>query len=404
MPVRFENTRKEYNDLLAKRAGFLAEAEQAQAKNDNLAYKAALDKAKALNAEIDDKKALLDEYDRYADAHAANYGTDHLGMQEMGRALAGGERVKINIADTLAGLRRNAGTLASGPIVTPQGGGSDIHDGFAGQVSSLIDQVNAVSLPGLSSWEEPYVVSDMAANDGNPATNAGTARPATDPTFAKAKLIAHEASVTSFVDRNISILSPADYAARVQTMALRALRRKVNALIANGDGQSSPEVFGVWNAKNTAGAAIFAALSDVTKIDENTLNSLVFGYGGDEMVGGNARLLLTKTNLKAFGALRGTNEKQRLYKITRDTANPNTGTIEDGGMIVPYTICSAIGDTRLAYGDPVNYMLALFGDYTIRVDESVKAVERMVAILGDVMVGGNLTVDKGFSVATLSTT
>jgi hypothetical protein len=60
-----------------------------------------------------------------------------------------------------------------------------------------------------------------------------------------------------------------------------------------------------------------------------------------------------------------------------------------------------MGDNALAYGDPLNYMLALFGEYVIRVDESVKAVERMHTILGDIAVGGNLTVDKGMSVATL---
>ena len=49
----------------------------------------------------------------------------------------------------------------------------------------------------------------------------------------------------------------------------------------------------------------------------------------------------------------------------------------------------------------MNYELGLFGGYTVRVDESVKAVERMVAILGDAMVGGNLIVDKGFVVATV---
>ena len=53
----------------------------------------------------------------------------------------------------------------------------------------------------------------------------------------------------------------------------------------------------------------------------------------------------------------------------------------------------------MVYGDPLNYELGLFGDYSIRVDESVKALERMVAILGDVFVGGNLVVDKGFVVA-----
>lgn len=401
MPVKFENTRKDLNNLLTRRATFLAEAEQCRDKGDTAGYQAALKKAKDLNPEIDDKKALIDEVDRYANAHAPKFGAGRQDREEMGRALAAGERVKIDIIDTLASLRTNAGTLASGSIVAPTGGGAEIHDGFAGQVSSLIDQVNAVSLAGMSSWEEPYVVSDMEAKHGKIAEVAGTARAATDPTFAKAKLSAHEVSVTSFVDRNIGRLSPADYAAKVQTMALRALRRKINDLIVNGDGQASPDIFGLLNAKNTDGNPIFAALADVKAIDENTLNSLVFGYGGDEMIGGNARLLLTRKSLQAFGALRGTNEKQRLYKITRDAANPNIGTIEDGGLIVPYTLCAAMGDKALAYGDPLNYMLALFGEYVIRVDESVKAVERMHTILGDISVGGNLTVDKGMSVATL---
>ena len=58
----------------------------------------------------------------------------------------------------------------------------------------------------------------------------------------------------------------------------------------------------------------------------------------------------------------------------------------------------------MAYGDPMNYELGLFGDYTVRVDESVKAVERMLTVLGDAMVGGNLIVDKGFVVATVPKT
>lgn len=58
----------------------------------------------------------------------------------------------------------------------------------------------------------------------------------------------------------------------------------------------------------------------------------------------------------------------------------------------------------MVYGDPRNYELGLFGDYTVRVDESIKGVERMLTILGDAMVGGNLIVDKGFVVATLPAT
>lgn len=400
--LMFENTRKERDNLLKRRSDYLKEAEAEQAKGNAEAAKAAMDKAKSLNGRIDDMNDMIAEADRYANLHAPKFGSDRKDMEEMGKMLAAGERVKISIVDTLAGIRQNAGTLATGPIVTPQGGGSEIHDGFTGQVSSLIDMVNVVNLGGLGSWEEPYAVSDMEAQSGNIKTNSGKARGESDPVFAKAKLAAYEATTTSFIDKKISQLSPADYAAKIQVMALRALRRKVNGLIINGDGQASPDMFGILNAKNTDGNVIFANLADVAAINENALNALVFGYGGDEFVGGNARLILTKASLKAFGALRGTNEKQRLYKITPDKANPNIGTIEDGGLIVPYTISSAIGDGKLAYGDPMNYMLALFGDYVIRTDESVKAVERMLAILGDVTVGGNLTVDKGYSVATLA--
>ena len=52
----------------------------------------------------------------------------------------------------------------------------------------------------------------------------------------------------------------------------------------------------------------------------------------------------------------------------------------------------------MLYGDPQNYELGLFGPMTVRMDESVKAVERMIAILGDAMVGGNLIRHNGFCV------
>ena len=90
-----------------------------------------------------------------------------------------------------------------------------------------------------------------------------------------------------------------------------------------------------------------------------------------------------------------------------DPANPNTGRISDGGLIVPYTIGSDLDDLSTAstndltmlYGNPRNYTLGLFGPYSIRVDESVKAIERMNAVLGDAFVGGNVTMPGGFVIA-----
>lgn len=397
--------RQKYNDLLDQRANHLAAAQAALDAGNHMEYQSAMAKVTALNGQLDDAKALLDEQDRYAKLHAPSFGTGERDMKEMGEMLAAGEAVRFNVAEVLKGAgmgRTDSTTVATGTLVQPQGAGANIRDGFASQVSSLIDQVQTIDLTGLSSYEEPYVVSDMAAQGAKVSTAAGTARTATDPTFAKAKITPYEVSVTSFVDRNLSRLNPADYAAKIQTMALRALRRKANALVVLGDGQSSPDMFGITTAKNTAGTAIYSSVSLGAAVTVDSLDQLVFGYGGDEEVGGSARLLLTKANLKAIGALRGTNEKRRLYKITPDARNPNAGVIEDGGLIIPYTIVSSLGDNKLSYGDPYNYLLGLFGDYVIRVDESVKAVERMNAVLGDIMLGGNLVVDKGFVVGTFS--
>lgn len=400
------NNRRSYNELMAQRAQHLQAAQEALDKDDRAGHQAAMDQVRALNERLDDLAELIHEEDRYARLHAPTFGGDmgERDLAEMGRMLCAGEAVKFSVGEILRGAgigQRNSTTLATGTLVTPAGAGTNIRDGFASQVSSLIDQVSAIDLTGISLYEEPYVVSELEAQCGAVAETAGTARTATDPTFAKAAIKPYEVSVTSFVDKNLGNLNPANYAAKVQAMAMRALRRKINEMIVNGDGQGSPSMFGLTNAKNTAGTAIFAEKALGAAISFDTLDTLVFAYGGDEEVGGNARLVLSKASLKAIGALRGTNEKRRLFKITPDAGNPNTGVIEDGGTIIPYTISSAIG-AKLGYGDPANYELGLFGDYLIRVDTSVKSIERMHAILGDVMVGGNLVVDKGFVVGTVS--
>jgi len=398
----FKNARKERDNLLQRRAGFLQAAEDFKSKGDALNYQAEMKKAKDLNPQIDDLNDQIQEADRYAQVHAPKFGADRKDLSEMGKAMLAGERVRIDVANVLGSIRKDEGISLS-TVATPGGAGSVIHDGFAGQVSGLLNQVNTVDLTGLNSWEEPYVVSDPEATAGDPFELAGTLRQTTDPVFALAGMTAYEANVTTYVPKAAAQLSPALYAEKVQSMALRGLQAKVVQLMINGDGAASPKMFGILNAKNTDGNAIFHAISNVTAIDENTLNRMVFGYGGNEMVGGNARLLLTKANLEAFGNLMGANEKQPLYDITIDPGTGgNTGTIKRGGLIVPYTISSAIGAKTLAYGDPFNYMLAMFGDYLVSTDASYMAGKRLITVLGDVLMSGNLTVDKGMSVATLA--
>lgn len=400
--------RRKMNDLMTKRAGLLAEAEAAYNSGDRETYTAKMTAIGNVNAEINEVKALIDEQDRQFMAKAPDAREEAEKAQERGNALLKGGEVKFS-ADEV----RKAVTLATGTLVEPTGVGSDVRDIIGGAVSSIVDQVSVADLTGMGAYQEPYVISELTANANTVASKAGTSRPAsTDPTFGVAEIKPYELTVTSFVDRNLARLTPANYYAKIYNMAMRAMRRKLATLIVNGDGETTHVMYGIKNAVNKAGTPIYST-ANVSAVDVNLLDNLYFAYGTDDALAPNARLLLTKSDLKAIGQLRGTNEKQRLFAIEPDMGNPNTGIIRDGGVVIPYTICSDLtslsGATAstsgaiqtMCYGSPANYLLGLFGDFTIRVDESFKAQERLLTILGDAFVGGNLVADKGFVVATV---
>lgn len=397
--ITLGTSRARLNDLKSQRASYLENAEKELTAGNNSEYKSWMDKAQALNPQIEDLNNLVKEYDRYDIVHAPKFGNDAKDLQEMGQMLLAGERVGFATDLVKQALVSNAATVFSGDLVAPTGGSSQINDGHNAQVSGLIDMVRVETFDGLAGWEESYLKEVQTATHGKPETVGGTTRSDSSPAWRKAKLLAHEVQTTAFVDKNIAKLSPAAYAQKAQGYALVALRREINKLIINGDGSDSPEFFGFTNAKNTKGENIFDT-SAVKAVDADALRSLVFGYGGAEELSPNARLILDKVNLDALGKIKiGADDNRSLFDIS---LTGNSGTIKSGGLIVPYTIASAIGSKTLAYGDPMAYMLALFGSYTIRVDESVKSVERMIAILGDVLAGGNLVADKGMLIANLT--
>lgn len=393
-------------DLCNQRNQYLQAAEAALTAGNVEDYDSAMEKATNLNADIQRIQNLLKEQERKLVEQQPTGAEARDMAEERGTILQKGGEVKFSAVEVRRAIL-NQITLTTGSLAQPTGAGSDIRDPLGNVVSSIVDQVMVTDMSGMGSYMEPYVISELGANAGTVASLAGTARAAgTDPTFGIAEIKPYEINTTSYVDRNIANLSPANYYAKIQGMAMRAMRRKLASLILNGDGSSSsPVFFGMKTAKNKAGANIFAT-ADVSAVDVNLLDTLYFAYGSSDAMGPNARLLLTKADLKAIGALRGTNEKRRLFEIIPDTGNPNTGTIRDGGLVIPYTICSDLTTLSgtaagtddiltMGYGDPMNFEVGLFGDFTVRVDESVKAVERMHTILGDAMVGGNLIVDKG---------
>ena len=411
--------RRKLIDLMSQRTAQVEAAETALQAGNQEAYASAMEKVRNMNTEIQRIQDLIAEQDRQFGQRTVSGPEARDMAEERGITLMKGEAVQFSPREVMQAVNPqrvdNAVTLATGTLVQPTGAGSTIRDPLGNLPSSIVDQVYVQDLTGMAAFLEPYVITELDAKGGKVSTNAGTARTASaDPTFGVAKITPYELNVTNYVDRNISRLSPADYYQKIYGMAMRAMRRKLAELIPNGDGQGTPDMYGIKTAKNQAGSAIYSTLN-VEAIGPDLLTELMFAYGGDESLGGNCRLYLNKADLLAIGRIRGTNEKRRLFDIVPDAGNPNTGTIREGGTIVPYTINSNLtalsGATQgssaiqtMLYGDPLNYELGLFGDYSIRVDESIKGVERMYTILGDAMVGGNLIVDKGFVVATLPAT
>lgn len=402
--------RRRLIDLADQRTNALTNAENALAAGNTAEYDSAMEKVTNLNAEISRVQNLLAEQQRKA-VESAPTGAEARDMaEERGEALRRGDFVNFSAVEVIRSVR-NATTLASGTLVMPSGAGETIRDPIGNDPSSIVNQVNVQDLTGMESYSEAYVISELTAKGGKVSTNAGKARGASDsPTFGVAKISPYELTVTDYVDRNISRLTPANYYAKIYNMAMRAMYRKLAELIVNGDGQAIPDMYGIKTAKNKAGANIFAT-ANVSAINENLLDTFFYAYGSDAAIGANARLYLAKDDLKALGMLRN-NDKERVLKVHPEAGNPNIGTIEDGGVFHPYTIVpdlTALSKTvagaspiqTMLYGDPMNFMLGLFGTYSVRVDESIKGEERMLTILGDAMVGGNLVVDKGFVVGTV---
>lgn len=402
------NLRERLIDLSNQRTAALDAANTAMEAGNTADYDSAMQQVANLNTEIQRVQDLITEQERVIDARQPSQGELRDMAEDRANTLRNGGEVTF-AQDEMRRFIRNSVTLATETLAEPTGVDGAIRDAMGNVPSSIIDRVSVMDLTGLGNFLVPYAISDLTATGGKVKTNAGTARtPGSDPTLAYAELRPYEVNVTQYIDRNISRLTPVAYYNYIQSMAMRAMRRKVATLIVNGDGQSTPDMFGIKTAKNKAGATICASV-DVSAIDETIMDKLFYAYGSDEACGENAFLLLNKLDLKAIGMLRNS-DKDKIFKMIRTSSNE--GVIDDSGSTTPYSImkdltalstatAGSAATPTMIYGDPANYLLGLFGGFTIRIDESYKAAERMHTILGDVFVGGNVVVDKGFVIANL---
>lgn len=314
---------------------------------------------------------------------------DKIEIEERAKRFAESGKMKIEARATL---------VSSGKIATPTGV-KGINDTF-NDVSSIVDLVKVEDCEGMGANKVAYEKAGSTASD----QTEGSAPTPSDPTFGFVEIKPTSEIVVSYISKQVKKQSPLNYEEKVKASAMNALRKRAASLITSQIKASALNT--VVDAKLASGKGV---------IDEKTLRNIVLQYGGSEGVSGSAYLFLNKTDLIAFGDVRGTNEKKAVYEITPDVNNPNIGIIKDGGLSVKYCINSnltacagtaqpaAAGNdvVTMVYGNPQNCELDLFSDYEVAVSEDYKFAENMLAIRGDCEIGADVVVNGGFVAYTI---
>lgn len=308
------------------------------------------------------------------------------GAAKRGKVLLAGGAVKRKFAV------KNA--LTSSSTVLPTHTASDVKPTF-NEVSSLVDRVKVVPLVGGESYKRGFV-----KGYGTGAyTNEGTDYNAAEPTFGYAEMV--KTKITAYCEEpeEIAKLAPADYDGVVGGSTEVAVRKYLSRQILVGAGGTG-KLFGIFYNPTSADDDIIDRDTDISlsAIDKDTLDAIIYAFGGDEDVEDAAVLILNKADLKAFATCRLTDGK-KAYAVVN---NGNTGFI-DG---VPYIINSACGavsktDTAsgtycMAYGPLSNYELPIFSDMDTQKSTDYKFKQGQIAYRADIFAGGNVAAYNGF--------
>ena len=280
---------------------------------------------------------------------------------------------------TIGNSEARAVLVSSGSLATPTEV-AGINGLIGKQVSSIIDLVKVVNAEGMGAYKVAYMVDNATAAK----QTEGEAYNNSESTFDYVEIKPQTEAILSYVSKQVQKQTPLDYKGKVNESALLALRKRAAAVV----------------TAQIVASGLNTTLAE-TAIGAGTLRKIAFNYGGNESVVGAATLFLNKTDLIAFGDVRGSNEKKAVYEITPDATNPNTGIIKDGGLSVPYCIDSNLTAGTMIYGQAQNFELALFSNYEIRVSEDFAFDKGLLAIRGDVELGGDVVVKDGFVKVTI---
>lgn len=312
-------------------------------------------------------------------------------LEERGQALKDGKRIKVDHED-------RAVTVSSGSVLVEKKYKRQIDESFQG-VSALVDRVNSIQLDGGDSYSVAFEKTYDEGDYTEEGSDYSDAEPETDYVeTGRAKITAY-AEVT----KELTKLPNANYQALVIKRVRDAIRKKMGKQIIIGAGTSNT-IKGIYNADVKVLPTDNGADIELDAIDEDTLNTIVFSYGGDEAIEDEQVLILSKKDVEAFSKVKDTTGRF-VYKITR---NGQTGRIAyaQGGVDVPFVINSACkslsdtatsaGDYTMVYGSLSSYELPVFSPLEIEESRDYKFKQGIIAYRGDVIVGGTVSKYKGF--------
>lgn len=262
--------------------------------------------------------------------------------------------------------------VSSGNVATPTEVDGINDNGFAG-VSSIIDLVKVVNCEGMGKNRIAYTKTDSAAA----AQTEGGAAGGTGATFGFVDISPESIAVLDGISKQTKKQSPLQYEAKIKEKAMLALRKEAARIV----------------TEKVVGSTLVDAQT-ISALNETAVRDIVLGYGGDEGIDGVAYLFLNKADLITLGKVRGTNDKKAVFEIIPD-ANPNTGTIKDGGTIVKYCLNKNLTAGTMLYGNPKNVELDLFSNYEIKVSEDFQFDKLMDTIRGDVELGAEVVAYHG---------
>ena len=257
------------------------------------------------------------------------------------------------------------------------------------QVSTLVDRVNVINLNGGETYKKSFVKSNGIAG----TTLEGQPYSETEPAFGYLTISKVKITAYTEITEELEKLPAIPYQAEVLRNINISLKKKISEQILRGAGTTNTFT-GIFS--DAAVALADKAALEIEAITDQTLDDIVFAYGGDEEIEGGAVLILNKNDLRAFAGLK-TQEGRKVHSI--DYVNKTI----DG---IPYIInshCKAISDSNtvageygIAYGALKNYEVPVFSPVEIGKSTDYKFKDGIISYKASVFTGGNVVGYNGF--------